>query len=566
MFSLSSLKNSFIAQLLLFILSLGIVAFSQAGWYEWMAPVASAVGVGLFAAVLLAIKEKFTRFYCATFWFFLVQSVGMVWLANGEVQGKYIYALYFLLSLLMGLQMGAWGLFVTPKTISKFSGILFLSGFWVLLEWIRLFFFTGFMWGQLGLLMTFNDYSAQLASVFGVFGLSFVLMLTNLLLLQSLFVKGKLIERISLFLLVALLPYAFGYIRTQTVDAQEKEAPVNVLLVQTALSIEEKRGLGGGKRYIHPQDQWRHSLNLLKDYQEDQVDLIIFPEYFVPFEAHLALYPFADMSNLFEATFGDGIVHKFPPVSAFSFYTLPSLQAQSKIGLFVSNAFCAQALSNIFNAEIVMGLDDTEVPTLPSDKKKYFSSAFHFQPKKLVSNRYDKRILLPLAEYIPFEWLKPITASYDIHDSFTPGKREGLIFQGKHKIAPLICYEELFGDLVRAYKAKGADMLVSLNNDAWYPNGQLPRVHYLHAKPRAIECGLPLLRSCNTGVTAIVDAYGRESALFGEIPGDSEWQAGVLQASVPMQKVDTLYSQFGDYPVLGISLLLCLGGLFFRKP
>ena len=113
MILLSSIKQSFLTQLLLFVSSFLIVAFSQAGWFEELAPLAAFAGIGLIVLLLLAITDRMSRFYCAWFWSFLVQSVGIYWLANEEVQGKYIYALYFFLSLLFSLQMGIWSLFVT---------------------------------------------------------------------------------------------------------------------------------------------------------------------------------------------------------------------------------------------------------------------------------------------------------------------------------------------------------------------------------------------------------------------------------------------------------------------
>ena len=127
----------------------------------------------------------------------------------------------------------------------------------------------------------------------------------------------------------------------------------------------------------------------------------------------------------------------------------------------------------------------------------------------LASSRYEKRILLPIAEYIPFNWVKKFALKYGIADSFTPGLEAKVFQMGRVKTGVSICYEETFGNLMRANRAKGADLLINLTNDAWYPDSRLPSVHYLHGRLRAVELGIPLLRSCNTGVTCGIDALGR---------------------------------------------------------
>lgn len=553
---IKTLRASLPFQTLFFIASFLLVALSQAGWYEELAPLTALFGLAGFFILLATIESRKSRFYLGGLWGLLVHGVGISWLAQDEVQGQYIYAVYALLVLLLALQTAFYAFVFSRHKLSSFWGVVFLSGLWVLLEWSRSFFFTGFMWSQAGLFLSFHPFSSQMLSWVGLLGLSYWVVFTNLLVARFFILEKRWLENVVLILAIASAPYIMGYMRLAKLDAQYKGADqLKVLLVQPSLSIGQKRGLGeGAPKAMHPLDQWRHAFRLLAPYRDKQADLIVFPEYFIPHEAHIALYPFGDVASIFLEGFGDSSTFKFPPVSAFSYYTLPGSNESDKINLFVSNAFCAQSLSNVFGAEIVIGLDDRE-PGKEPDSYKVYSSAFHFKPDQLEADRYDKRLLLPIAEYIPFEWLHPIAEIYDIYSSFERGEVKGTIFEGKAKIAPLICYEELFGSLVREYRDRGADVLVSIINDAWYPNTNLPKVHYLHARPRAIEMGMPLLRSCNTGVTVAVDALGRQTGLYGTHPGDSEWQPGILEVEVPLVKFDTLYQRYGEQPVLWLSLI-----------
>lgn len=135
-----------------------------------------------------------------------------------------------------------------------------------------------------------------------------------------------------------------------------------------------------------------------------------------------------------------------------------------------------------------------------------------------------------------------------------PGIRSG-IFVSKDGIpfAVTICYEETFGHLVREYKRLGAQLLINISNDGWYPKSRLPKVHFLHGVTRNLECGLPCIRACHTGVTAVVDSLGR---VVAKLPEDSMIRKvlpGVLIAEISLFEYCTPYVIYGDWPVRVIS-------------
>ena len=97
-------------------------------------------------------------------------------------------------------------------------------------------------------------------------------------------------------------------------------------------------------------------------------------------------------------------------------------------------------------------------------------------------------------------------------------------------------------------------------NDVWYPNSRLLTQHFILARLRSVELGIPAIRATNTGLSGGLDVYGR---IIKSSTPDQEWTPLVLDISVPLQRVETPYSVYGDTPILIVSLaILCLGGIF----
>jgi apolipoprotein N-acyltransferase len=135
-----------------------------------------------------------------------------------------------------------------------------------------------------------------------------------------------------------------------------------------------------------------------------------------------------------------------------------------------------------------------------------------------------------------------------------------LTVPGVGTVLPLICYEAVFPQDVRG-ASKRPDLLLHLTNDAWFGTRSGPYQHLQQARIRAVESGLPVLRSANTGVSAVIDPSGR---VLDQIPLGTE---GFLDAEVPEAKPATLYWRLGDWPVLLLLLMLSFGrmGALKRK-
>jgi apolipoprotein N-acyltransferase len=168
---------------------------------------------------------------------------------------------------------------------------------------------------------------------------------------------------------------------------------------------------------------------------------------------------------------------------------------------------------------------------------------------------YDKHHLAPFGEYLPFQGaLRAIglaqLAPYD--DGFAFGSGPKVMSDGGPPFSPLICYETIFpGKIVP--KGSRPDWLVTVTNDAWFGDSAGPRQHLDQARLRAIELGLPMARSANTGISALIDARGR---LLDRVP---LYRQGVVTAPLPKPMPSTLYNLLGDLPfallVIGVIIL-----------
>jgi apolipoprotein N-acyltransferase len=158
---------------------------------------------------------------------------------------------------------------------------------------------------------------------------------------------------------------------------------------------------------------------------------------------------------------------------------------------------------------------------------------------------YDKHHLVPFGEYMPFDALASaigFKTLVHIGDGFTPGPRPvALTLPGLAPFQPLICYEGLFPSSF-ARTGPRPTWIVNVSNDAWFGETSGPWQHLNLASYRAIEEGEPLVRATPTGVSAVVDAYGRPRAMIGL------GKMGVIDADLPPTLRPTPYSRWRDIP------------------
>lgn len=555
-----------------------LVAFGQPAWVPAFGLIAACIGYALFWRALLCFPIASQRFWCAFIWFFSVQLVQISWFISHPY--LYIYAVYLFIAALFGTQFGIIGLLINAKMISSLWRIIAIASLWTIFEWSRLFILSGFSFNPIGIALGGSLYSLQIASLFGIFGLSFWVFITNLLAIRAR-LRPRQLSATALWLTAALTPYIFGaahlyeHEHVMAHHNQETNPTFNTVLVQTAFPVEESIAFSSKQNMIwYVGEEWRKILNITKQHLGKPIDLIALPEFVVPFGTYANIFAFEDVVSIFHEVLGPESIKALPLPE----WPLGGIVSQlDDTQLMVNNAFWVQSIANVFDAGVIAGLEDAD--DIPNKEREYYSAAILFQPQSSKSintqtlqdqqhycERYEKRVLVPMGEYIPFTFCKELAQQYGVFGSFTAGTEAKVMQCGRLKISPSICYEETFGDLVREGRQMGAEMLVNLTSDVWYPNSRLPVQHLEHARFRTVENGVPLIRACNTGVTAAIDSLGRSVAVLGgESPEKVEWTADALYVQVPTYTYSTLYSQFGDKLIIGFSLLVIFISACFKK-
>jgi apolipoprotein N-acyltransferase len=201
---------------------------------------------------------------------------------------------------------------------------------------------------------------------------------------------------------------------------------------------------------------------------------------------------------------------------------------------------------------LLFGSDQVERGMPP----RYYNSAFLVQPTGAVGGTYRKMHLVPFGEYIPFKNLFSFAAPLvEAAGDFAEGNRVTVFPVTSGSISTAICYEVVFPELAREAVLGGSRLLSTITNDAWYGRSSAPWQHFDQARMRAIEQRRYLIRAANTGISGIVDPYGRvvsRSPLF---------EPAVVMGDVAFLSELTLYARMGDalaYACLLLSVVVCV--------
>ena len=196
---------------------------------------------------------------------------------------------------------------------------------------------------------------------------------------------------------------------------------------------------------------------------------------------------------------------------------------------------------------LVMGL-----PT--SANNQYFNAVIGLGA---ATGSYQKRRLVPFGEYVPLEqWLRGAIAFFDLPmSSFSAGgDQQALIQIGPYRLATAICYEIAYSGPL-ATDARLANLLLTVSNDTWFGDSLGPHQHLQIARIRALETGKALMRATNDGITAFIDAKGRVQS---QLP---RFSPGVLQGTVMPRQGTTPYTRWGVLPVISLCLVLLVTAL-----
>lgn len=360
---------------------------------------------------------------------------------------------------------------------------------WVALEYARAYLLTGFPWALLGYTQFRTLPIIQIADLAGVYGVSFLILVVNVFLFQLWrWVRGKdgalypfLSTALALPLLVLVIWYGFVSLNT---EASGRE--IKVALAQGNI----------------PQDiKWNPA------FQEDTV----------------AIY-----ERLSRRTRGTAVDLIVWPESSLPFFFQKELVYSSRVS----------ALARETGASLVVSSPAIEQG---NDRDLLLNSAFMIAPDGATVGRSDKVHLVPFGEYVPLAKLLPfVNKMVQGIGDFSSGSDVFPLQAVACKTGILICFEGIFPEISREYVVKGADVLVNITNDAWFGDSSAPYQHLSMTVFRAVENRVPLIRSANTGVTAIIDSRGH-------IRGMTElFREALLTGTVKVGNEKSFYTERGD--------------------
>ena len=387
----------------------------------------------------------------------------------------------------------------------------FAACLFVLLEWVQSWLLTGFPWELLGYSQYLNRPLLQLASVTGVYGLSFVILLLNVALAQLAVLRTRLPAFAGPPALVLIAAFAFGYHSLSVSDQQPTHPEARIGIVQGNVPQDIKwrpnRSSVTTARYVELTRQLART---------DSADLIIFPETALPFV-------FSDPNHLAQR------------------------QQVEELARFISTPLLVGSLG--WN-----GLDGG-----------LYNRGFLLDADGSLRGSTDKVHLVPFGEYLPLPWLfqymEGLTAE---SGQFSPGKAHTLLnLPGTDlSFGVFICYESIFPGIARELAATGANFLVNTTNDAWFGRTAAPYQHLAMAVLRAVETGLPLVRVANTGISAIISPTGSVSQ------ATAIFETAAFVASVQPVTDTTFYVRYGDLFLVacGIALVILIGGRSLGTP
>ncbi len=199
---------------------------------------------------------------------------------------------------------------------------------------------------------------------------------------------------------------------------------------------------------------------------------------------------------------------------------------------------------------LLFGTDEVE----PGSPPRYYNSAFMLDSAGATAAVYRKMYLVPFGEYVPFGTLLTFVAPLvEAVSAFTPGARVTMMPVDGHMASTAICYEVVYPHLIRTGVLQGSELLTTVTNDAWYGESSAPFQHFELAALRAIEQGRYLARAANTGITGIVDPYGRILART------DLFETTTVIGEVRFLQEHTVYATIGDLPAQLAVLLTLLG-------
>jgi len=431
---------------------------------------------------------------CSIHWLTHVSAAGWIGLATYCALYTGLFAL---------IMAGAWNL--GARALSGRLLFLALAALsWTGLEWLRGTLFTGFAWNPLGVSQYRNVPLIQLAAWGGVGAVSALVTLVNAALALTIqhhraaWAARTRASRSELLLAVLAVALAWSAGLRVLRTPPDAVTLLRVGLIQPNIPQDDKwTPETFDVIYGRLRAETRHAL------AAGPLDLIVWPETALPDDVRTSTNSYTVVRDL------------------------------------VTNG-----------VPIFLGSMDTE---WRDNQPVYYNSSFLFDTQGRLAQIYDKRHLVIFGEYVPLQGVLPMLAYLTpIEASFTPGTVSTVfrLEQPPVAFAALICFEDTVAPLAREAVRGGARLLINQSNDAWFDPSGASRQHLTHSVLRAAENRVPVLRSCNTGVSCGIDCFGRVYDVLADrdgrvaVTGCRTTVVAVPGADMPL----TFYTRHGDLP------------------
>ena len=392
---------------------------------------------------------------------------------------------------------------------------------WLIMEWCRSVFLTGFPWLSLGYSQLHGPLSGWFAVV-GETGVSALLILVCSSAVCWLTLKNtKTKQKQSAIGLITFILLA-GILLEQHAWVTPSGKAAKIAMVQGNIQQE--------LRWVPEQDlpTMRKYQNMSQEHWD--ADVVIWPEAAIPKLEPLAI-------EYLQALDKQAIEHNSALITGIVNYNFETREA--------------------YNNLLAIGLK--QAPVTETDDMTTPPGQYYYPH----GNRYAKHHLLPIGEFIPFEdWLRKLAPIFDLPmSSFSRGDYQQANLQAKgYYFAPAICFEIAFPQQIAANLYDHTNFIITVSNDAWFGHSHGPAQHLEIAQVRAKEFGLPVLRATNNGITAFIDPSGH---IQSRLP---QFEAAVLSDTIPLVQGQTPYRMFGNWPIWLLGLFSFALAIYYRKP
>lgn len=480
------------------------LAFSPFNWFlfGWVALV----------PLFWALKDKPLKesFFIGGASFFIFFFLHIFWLNQVTVPGFLI--LIIILSF-YGAVFGVFTNFVLRSSIELFI----LPFFWVLLEFLRARLFSGFPWGSLALSQWQNLRMIQIADITGMWGVSFLMVMTSCALYALLTRHKKTAYYIGICIVFLGANYTYGHARFDHRHLYFEKGP-EVRLLQGNIPQHRKWDSAYAENII---DEYI-KLSFTPEGDKPDADLVVWPE---------TSYPYLVQENEKEHL---------------------------------------SAIAEMLGTDLFVGASRR-------DGDKSYNSALYFSGKGEFKGNYDKRHLVPFGEYLPFEGVIGFVRNYidKPMGHFVPGSeielftittateipqhaQEAVIKETSIlRFGTLICFEDIFPYISREFREKGADFFVNMNNLAWFGKTSAPWQQVASSVFRAVETRSGIARASNTGITCFIDPAGEVYSVLSE-NDKAVFVRGAVQDSLKVSRIVSFYVVYGEVFMIFVFVMFVL--------